>query len=78
MNFRAEVCAKALDERERAKNLTPSGRLKNGFSQRQLEFCSRRDASSFQHAHATGDREYEEEIRKKFSSGSKHPLQYRK
>ena len=39
------------------KTLTPSGRLKNVFSGRQIWCCSRRDAWSSPHAHATGDRE---------------------
>ena len=38
-------------------NLSPSGRLKNVFSGKQLGLGSRRDACSFQHTHATGDRE---------------------
>ena len=45
---------RAVDKR---KNLTPNGRLKTVFSGRQKGFCSRKDACSFPHTHATGDRE---------------------
>ena len=52
---------------KRTKKLAPCGRLK--------------DACNFLHTHATGDREDNLEMKwkydKKFSSGSKHPLQYR-
>ena len=47
--------------------LTPSGRLKNVFSGRQIGSSSRRDTCSFLHSHATGDREttWEENGRRK-------------
>ena len=39
------------------KTRTPSGTLKNVFSGKTIGSCSRRDACSFLHPHAAGDRE---------------------
>ena len=81
MKHRAEVCAKALNKRKGRKILALSGRLKNVFSRRQLGLVQEETLVAF---YTRMPRETvrttwnEVEIRKKFSSGSKHRLQYRK
>ena len=79
VNFRAEVCAKA---RERAKHSYTERKTEECVQRKTIGLCSRRDACSLLHTRATGDtvrRTWNEvEIRKKFSSRSKHPLRYRK
>ena len=81
MNFWAEVCAEARSKRKRANNLTLSGRLKNVFSGKQLGLVQEETLVVF---YTRMPRETvrttwnEAKTRKKFSSISKHPLQYRR
>ena len=56
VKFRVKVFAKGRNKRKGAKNFTPSGRLENTFSGRQLDFVQIEDICNFQH-NATGRRE---------------------
>ena len=57
MKHRAEVCAKALNKGKRANNSYTERKTEECFQQKTIGSCSRRDACSFLHTHATGDRE---------------------
>ena len=57
MNFRAEVCAKTRNQRKRAKKSFTERKTEECFQRKTIGSCSRRDACSFLHTHATGDRE---------------------
>ena len=48
---------RAVTRQKGRKTLAPSGRLNNVFQRKTIGSCSRRDACSFQHTHATGYRE---------------------
>ena len=77
MNFRAEVCVKARTKRKRAKNHTQSG----GKQLKRLGLVQEETLVVLytRMPRATLRRTWNEvEIHKKFSSGSKHLLQYRK
>ena len=56
-NFRAQVCVKARNERKRANNSHTQRKTEESFQQTTIGSCSRRDACSVLHTHATGDRE---------------------
>ena len=80
--FPSRSLRKSSKKKERAKHSYTERKTEECVQRKTIGLCSRRDACSLLHTRATGDtvrRTWNEvEIRKKFSSRSKHPLRYRK
>ena len=57
VNFRAEVCVKARDQRKRANISYTERKTEECFQRKTIGSSSRRDGCGFLHTHAKGDRE---------------------
>ena len=72
---------KGTQQKERATNSDTERKTEECFQRKTIGSCSRRDACSFLHTHATGDREDNVEWSgetQEILTQSKHTLQYRK